>query len=193
MASVSLRLPQCIRILLQRASDQLGLLPQIRRQEPVAIPHRSESRLERVLQRLRAPGAARVRILHAGQLEQSLHGRRGHQPCSSRGGDQADGDAAAFSGFLGRERMWFTEVRAPVAPANGQDGELGNYDGGPDGCSYFFGGFDAKPNVAFTVTYNDDGLETCTLTGAGLLLDRLNLWVGNEKLDEVRCRRDAGA
>ena len=45
--------------------------------------------------------------------------------------------------------MWFTEVGAPVAAADGKDGELGDDDGGADGGGDFFGGLDAETDVAF--------------------------------------------
>lgn len=71
--------------------------------------------------------------------------------------------------------MWFTEVGTPVAATDGQDGELGNDDGGADGGCDFLGGLDAKTDVAFTIADHDDGLESCALTGLGLFLDRLDL------------------
>jgi len=68
-----------------------------------------------------------------------------------------------------------TEVGTPVTAADGQDGELGNGDGGTDGGSDFLGGLDAETDVALGVTDEDDGLETGTLTGTGLLLNGLDL------------------
>jgi hypothetical protein len=69
-----------------------------------------------------------------------------------------------------------TEVGAPVAAADGEDGELGDDDGGADSGSDFLGGLDAETDVAFGVADDDDGLESGALTGAGLLLDGLDLW-----------------
>ena len=39
----------------------------------------------------------------------------------------------------------------------------------------FLGGLDSQADVTFTVTDYDDGLETSSLTGPGLLLNRLDL------------------
>lgn len=72
--------------------------------------------------------------------------------------------------------MWFTEVGAPVATTNWEDGELGDDNGGTDGGCDFLAGFDAETDVAFRVADNDDGLEAGTLAGSGLFLDGLDLW-----------------
>jgi hypothetical protein len=71
--------------------------------------------------------------------------------------------------------VWFTEVGTPVAATDGQDGELGDDDGGTDGGCDFLGGLDAETDVTLAIANNDDGLESCALTGLGLLLDRLDL------------------
>ena len=73
--------------------------------------------------------------------------------------------------------MRLTEVGAPVTAADGNNRELGNDDGGADGGSDFLGGLDTKTNVALGVTDDDDSLEAGTLTGTGLLLDGLDLFV----------------
>ena len=73
--------------------------------------------------------------------------------------------------------MWFTKIGTPVTTTDGQDGEFGDDDGGADGGGDFFGGLDAETDVTFAVTDDDDGLESSALTGAGLLLDWLDLFV----------------
>jgi hypothetical protein len=45
--------------------------------------------------------------------------------------------------------VWFTEVCAPVATADWEDGELGDDDGCADGGGDFFRGLDAEADVAF--------------------------------------------
>lgn len=78
-----------------------------------------------------------------------------------------------------------TEVGAPVTSSDGDNAELGDDDGGADGGSNFLGGLDAETDVALGVTNDDNGLETGTLTGTGLLLDGLDLYFG-EKETRVR-------
>lgn len=71
--------------------------------------------------------------------------------------------------------MRLTEVGTPVAATDGNDGELCDDDGGADGGGDFLGRLDTETNVAFAVANDDDGLETGALTGAGLLLNGLDL------------------
>jgi hypothetical protein len=68
-----------------------------------------------------------------------------------------------------------TEVGTPVTSPDGQNAQLGNDNGGTDGSSDFLGSLDSQTDVALTITNDNDGLETGTLTSTGLLLDRLDL------------------
>jgi len=68
-----------------------------------------------------------------------------------------------------------TKVGSPVSATDWDNGELGNDDGGADGGCDFLGGLDAETDVSLRVTDDDNGLETGTLTSAGLLLDWLDL------------------
>lgn len=90
-----------------------------------------------------------------------------------------DGDGTTLSRLLSGQRVGLSERRTPVSTTNGKDRELGNDNGGTDGCRDFLGGLDAETDVTFRITDDDDGLETGTLTGTGLLLDGLDLWVGD--------------
>ena len=76
--------------------------------------------------------------------------------------------------------MRLTKVGTPVTTTDGDDGELGNDDGGADGSGDFLGSLDAETDVTLGVTNDDNGLETGTLTGTGLLLDGLDLLRGKE-------------
>ena len=71
--------------------------------------------------------------------------------------------------------MRFAEVGAPVATANGEDGQLGDDDGGANGGCDFLARLNAKADVAFRVANDDDGLEAGALTSASLFLYRLDL------------------
>ena len=75
--------------------------------------------------------------------------------------------------------MRLTKVGTPVSATDGDDVELGDDDGGADGGSDFLGGLDTETNVAVGVTNEDDSLEAGTLTGTGLLLDGLDLFVAH--------------
>ena len=71
--------------------------------------------------------------------------------------------------------MWLTKVGTPVASSDGEDGQLGDDDGCSDGGCDFLGGLDAETDVTLRVTDDNDGLESSSLTGTSLLLDRLDL------------------
>ena len=72
--------------------------------------------------------------------------------------------------------MRLTEVGTPVTTSNRNNAELGDDDSSTDGSRDFLGGLDTEANVALTITDDNDGLEAGTLTGTGLLLDRLDLF-----------------
>jgi hypothetical protein len=87
----------------------------------------------------------------------------------------SDGNATTLSTLFGRQAMRRTEVGTPVASSDGKNGEFGNDDGGADGGCDFFRRLDTKTNVTFRVSNDNDGLESSTLTGAGLLLHGFDL------------------
>ena len=86
--SISLPLPQHIAEFLQRAPVKLRLLPQIRRQEPIRVPHRHERSLERILERLCRAGGGSVDVLHARELEETFDGWGSDEAGSTRCGDE---------------------------------------------------------------------------------------------------------
>lgn len=78
--------------------------------------------------------------------------------------------------------MRLTKVGTPVTSSHGDDAELGNDDSGTDGGSNLLGGLDTETDVALGVTNDDNGLESGSLTGTGLLLDGLDLYFVNDEL-----------
>lgn len=90
----------------------------------------------------------------------------------------SDCDGTALSTLLDGERVRQTKVGTPVTAADGDNAQLGDDDSGTDGGSDFLGGLDTETDVALGVTDDDDGLKSGSLTGTGLLLDRLDLWRG---------------
>ncbi len=98
-----------------------------------------------------------------------------------RGYTYADGDGTALAALLGGKRVGDTEVGTPVSTTDGDDAELGNDDGSADGSSDFLRGLDTETDVALRVANDDNGLESGSLTGTGLLLDGLDLLGGGKK------------
>ena len=72
--------------------------------------------------------------------------------------------------------MGLPQIGTPVSSPNWENAQLGYDDGGSNGSSDFFRGLDTKSNVSLRVANDDNSLESCALTGAGLLLDGFNLW-----------------
>lgn len=97
-------------------------------------------------------------------------------------GTHSDGDGAALAGLLDGDGVGLTQIGAPVTTTDGDDAQLGDDNSGTDSGSNLLGGLDTEANVALRVTNDNDGLETGTLTGTCLLLDRLDLYGGQ------RCR-----
>ncbi len=71
---VSLSFPKHVTKLLQRAPNQLCLLPQIRCQETVGITDRDERSLEGILQGLGRSSGRSVGVFDTGKLQQAFDG-----------------------------------------------------------------------------------------------------------------------
>jgi hypothetical protein len=83
-----------------------------------------------------------------------------------------------------------TKNVTPVTTTDGDDRELGQDNGTTDGGGDFLGALDTQTNVAVRVTDKDKSLESGSLTGTGLFLDRhdlhdLVLELGQEKVDDL--------
>ena len=76
---------------------------------------------------------------------------------------------------LARDSVRFTDLVTPVSTTDGDDSQLSGNDGSSDSGGNFFRALDSKTNMAVVVSDGNEGLETSTLTGSGLFLDRGNL------------------
>lgn len=76
---VTLALTKHITVLLERATDELGLLPQVGSEERVSTSNRSEGSLKRILERLGRSGRCCVDVIDTGKLKQTLDGWRGDE------------------------------------------------------------------------------------------------------------------
>lgn len=84
-------------------------------------------------------------------------------------------DRPTLAAFLDGDRVRLTKVGTPVTTTDRHHRQLRDDDGGADSSRHFLGGLDSQTDVTLAVANDDDGLEAGTLTGAGLLLDRLDL------------------
>ena len=85
---VLLAFPQGVAVLLQGTPQQLGLLPEVGRQEAVGVGHGHEGGLEGVLEGLGRAGGRGVGILDTRELEEALDGGRGDEASTAGSGDQ---------------------------------------------------------------------------------------------------------
>ena len=187
---VPLALAKDVAVLLERRGGELVILPQVGCEETVGVCDGDESSLQGVLEGLGGTGRGSVNVGDTSQLQETLDGRRSDETGTTGSGNETDSDGTALSALLGGQRVRLTEVGTPVTSSDGNDGELGDDDGGADGGRDFLGGLDTETNVALRVTDDDDGLEAGTLTGTGLLLDGLDLHdlileLGQEEVNDL--------
>ena len=92
------------------------------------------------------------------------------------GNTHSDRYGTALATLLSGQRVRNTKVGTPVTSSDGQDAQLSNDDGSSNSSSNLLGGLDSETDVTLRITNDHNGLETGTLTGTGLLLDRLDLY-----------------
>jgi len=187
---VPLTLAEDVAVLLKRGWCELLLRPQVGGEETVGVCDGDEGSLQGVLKGLGGTGRGSVDVGNTSQLQETLDGGRCDKAGTTGSGNETDSDGTALSALLGGERVRLTKVGTPVTSSDGDDGELGDDDGGADGGCDFLGGLDTETNVTLGVTDDDDGLEAGTLTGTGLLLDGLDLHdlvleLGKEEVDDL--------
>lgn len=87
---VALALAEDIGVLIQWATVELGLLPQVGSEEAVGVGDGDEGGLESVLERLGGSGRGGVDVLDTSQLQQTLDGWRSDQAGTARSWDQLE-------------------------------------------------------------------------------------------------------
>ena len=85
---VALVVAEGVRVLVQRTPDELGLGPEVGREEAVRVGHGGEGGLEGVLLGLGGAGGGGVRVLDTGELEEALDGGGGDDAGTAGGGDE---------------------------------------------------------------------------------------------------------
>ena len=84
----ALAVSQSIGELLQRAAQQLGLLPQVGSKETVGVGNSDKGSLEGVLEGLGGTGGRGVGVLDTSELEESLDGGGGNKASTTGGRDK---------------------------------------------------------------------------------------------------------
>ncbi len=129
-----------------------------------------------------------VDILNTGHGKNLLEDGSGDNTSTTRSSNQTDTDGTALTSDLDGDGVGLAGVETPIASTDGDDVHLGGKDGTSDGGGDFLSALGAHTDVTVEVTDGDEGLETGSLTGSGLLLDRedlhdLFLKVGEELID----------
>ena len=103
-------------------------------------------------------GGAGVAVLQTGHHQQLLGHGGGNDSCAPGGGDQPDVDGPALAVHLARDGVGIAEPVAPVTAPDGDQGELGEGYGAPDGGGRLPAATDPEADVAVVVTDGYDGL-----------------------------------
>merc|ERR1719219_977146 len=152
-----------------------GFLPQVRSQVGVCLGNGSVGGLSEVAQGASGSSSRSVTVLDTSHLQKLLGNRSGHNTGTSGSRDESHPDGTTLASHLARNGVRSSNLVTPETTTNGDNRQLGQDDGATDGGGNLLGAFDAQTNVTVTVSDSHEGLETGTLTGAGLLLDRHDL------------------
>jgi len=113
-----------------------------------------------------------VDVLDTGVHDDLLGNLGGDATGTSGSGDHADGHGTHLTLALNGDGVDTTDSGAPVTSADGDEVHLGIEEGALDGNLDFLADLDTKTDVTLPVTASDDSLESGSLTGLSLLLDR---------------------
>eukprot|EP01083_Nonionella_stella_P173041 595642_1 len=114
-------------------------------------------------------------------IRDSSHGHEllgsggGNQSSTTGGRDETNTYGSALSGNLVGNGVRNSILTSPVSTTYRGYIELGGGDGSTDSSGYLRGTLDSKTNVSGTISKGNEGLETGTLSGRRLLLNRHDL------------------
>eukprot|EP01083_Nonionella_stella_P053282 140985_1 len=114
-------------------------------------------------------------------IRDSSHGHEllgsggGNQSSTTGGRDETNTYGSALSGNLAGYGMGKSILTSPVSTTYRGYIELGGGDGSTDSSGYLRGTLDSKTNVSVTISKGNESLETGTLSGRRLLLNRHDL------------------
>jgi hypothetical protein len=173
--------------------DEVGLWPQVWGQESVGLLQALEHGSAEVLSGSGLSSTGGVNIIDTGEGKNLLGDDSGNATSSSWGWDHSDGTGTALSLDLDWNGVDTTDSGTPISSSDWDKVDLGVNEGTLDGDLDLLGDLDTDTNVTLSVTDGDDGLESGSLTGLGLLLDgedahdlvgELGLGVGEESVHD---------
>merc|ERR1719495_2997704 len=116
-----------------------------------------------------------VTIVNSSHLEQLLWNWGRNDASSTRCGDESHPDRSTLASNLARDGVRTTDLVSPETTSDWNNGKLGQDNSSSDGSCHLLGALDTKSNMSVVVSNGNESLESCSLTGSGLLLDRHDL------------------
>ncbi|KAF5474133.1 hypothetical protein F2P56_006062 [Juglans regia] len=135
----------------------------------------SRANLHEVSKSLGGPSRRGKDILDPGELQHLLGDSSGHDPGSSWSRHHTHRDGPTFPRHLTRHRMGLPDLVPPVTPPHRDHRQLGQYNCATNRGGDLLAALNAESDVAVAVTNDNECLESGSLPGTGLLLDRHNL------------------
>ena len=173
--------------------DEVGLWPEIWGKESVGLLEALEHGSAEVLSSSGLTSTGCVNIIDTGELQDLLGNDSGNATSSSWGWDHSNVTGTALSLNLDWDGMDSTDSGTPISSSDWDKVDLGIEKGTLDGNLDLLGALDTDTNVTLSVTDGNDGLESGSLSGLGLLLDgedahdlvgELSLGVGEESVSD---------
>lgn len=162
-------------VLFDQGSFVSGSLPEIGGKVSVGFLKGVEGSLQEVFSGLGAASGGGLDVSDTSHLEDLLGGGGSNDAGTSGTGDKSDSDGAALTGDLSGDGVRSTDLVTPVASSDGDHVKLGINDGTLNSTLDFLGDLNTETQMAFTITDQDNSLESGSLTGGGHLLDGLDL------------------
>jgi hypothetical protein len=162
-------------VLFDQGSFVFGLLPEIGSQVSVGFLEGVEGGLQEVFSGLGAASGGGLDVSNTSHLEDLLGGGGSDDTRTSGTGDESDSDGTALTGDLSGDGVRSTDLVTPVTSSDGDHVKLSINDSTLNSTLDFLGDLNTETQMAFTITDQDNSLESGSLTGGGHLLDGLDL------------------
>lgn len=147
-------------------------IPQVWGQESVVSLQSVEGSSQEVLSGSSLSSRGSVTILNTGEVEEFLRNWGSDDTYTFRGWYQSNADRSALSGHFTWNGMYISDLVSPVSSSDWDKVELGILKSVLDGNLYLLSDLNTESDVSVSVSDSDDGLESSSLTGSSLLLDR---------------------
>jgi len=166
--------------------------PQIRGQELVGVGKSIEGSSDEVTLSLRVTSGAGINVLDTSEGDHLLGGWGTDDVGTSWSWNQSNSDGTALTGNLHWNSVWLAELVTPVSSSDWNQRQLSSDDGTLDSMGNLLSTLDTETDMSVLITEGNEGLETSSLTGGRLLLDRHDLhdlilegtW-GEEVIDDL--------